>query len=56
MKYHFISASPEDQKEVIVSQMYSKSVNERINKGLELRMKLKTNDPSLKSYIKYLLS
>ena len=56
VKYHFISASREDQKEVIVSQMYSKSVNERINKGLELRMKLKTNDPSFKSYIKYLLS
>ena len=56
VKYHFIFASREDQKEVIVSQMYSKSVNERINKALELRMKLKTNDPSLKSYIKYLLS
>ena len=53
MKYHFRSASREDQKEVTVSQMYSKSVNEGINKGLELRMKLKTNDPSLKSYIKY---
>lgn len=32
--------------------MYSKSVNEKGNKALELRMKLKKNEPSL-VYVKY---
>ena len=53
MKLHFISASQEGQTEVIASQMYSKSVNERKNKSLELRMRPKRNDPSLLVYVKY---
>ena len=53
VKLHFISASQEGQTEVIASQMYSKSVNERKNKSLELRMRPKRNDPSLLVYVKY---
>ena len=52
VKLHFISASQEGQTEVIASQMYSKSVNER-KKSLELRMRPKRNDPSLLVYVKY---
>ena len=37
----------------MASQMYSRSVNQRRNKTLELRMKLKRNDPSLLVYINY---
>ena len=53
VKLHFISASQEGQTEIIASQMYSKSVNERKNKSLELRMRPKRNDPSLLVYVKY---
>ena len=40
VKSHFISASWEGQTEIIVSQMYSKSVHERKNEALKLRIKL----------------
>ena len=36
-----------------VSQMYFKLENERRNKALELRMKLKKNDPSFQADVKY---
>lgn len=52
-KILFKSASQEGQTEIIFSQMYPKSVNDRRNKTLELRMKLEKNDPSLLEYVKY---
>ena len=52
-KSYLISASQEGQTEIIFSQMYPKSVNDRRNKTLELRMKLEKNDPSLLEYVKY---
>lgn len=52
-KSYLISASQEGQTEIIFSQMYPKSVNDRRSKTLELRMKLEKNDPSLLEYVKY---
>ena len=42
----------EGQTEIIASEVYSRSVNER-KKSLELRMRPKRNDPSLLVYVKY---
>ena len=51
-----ISASQYGQIEVIVSQIYSKSINEKINKALELRMKLKRMHRVCRHLLNILLS
>lgn len=51
-----ISASQVGQIEVIVSQIYSKSINEKINKALELRMKLKRMHRVCRHLLNILLS
>ena len=53
VKSAFIQENQNGQSQVLVSQMYSKSLTLRRNQALKDQHEMKEEDPSIQTYIKY---
>ena len=54
VKLAFIQENQNDQSQIFVSHMYSRSLTLSRNQVLKLRHEMKEEDPSIQGYIRYL--